>query len=561
TVVEFYLQARDLENNLRTYPAFVPPTNSLRTANLLYQVDNGPYAGAQPVYRIIMTEAERAELFAIGRKCPDSDSDAAMNATFITVDGVVTGGSTTQLRYNVGVRNRGHGTRQSNPNNYHLEVPADRKWKDQTGINLNSQYAHIQLVGSAIFRRLEVPMADSRAVQVRVNSTNLMALPGLPDNNSFGSYAANEQYNNDLIQRQFPLDTQGDAYRGIRQAALCDPLFQNAVADLSWQGPNYAVAAYTNAYFKETRSVQNEWSDLLSLIGALNLTNGTTAATYAADVQRVLNVEEWMKYMAINTLLDNDETCLANGIGDDFALYRGTNDARFLALPYDLDTVMGRGLTAVPPRYGLFRMIALPVMDRFMKTTEFAPIYYRWLKTFAETTFSPSQMNPLLDQLLNTYVPQATIDTLKAFNAARADYVLSQIPLTLTAQSGLPLVGGYPHSTAATTTLSGRANAIQTRSVLVNGAAASYVAWQGTWTSGNVTLRPGINRILVQSMDASGVEFARTNIDIWYDTGAPLNNVSGTLTGNPTWTPAGGAYNITANLTIPSGVTLTIQAG
>src|SRR5439155_25189924 len=337
--------------------------------------------------------------------------------------------------------------------------------------------------------------------------------------------------------------------------------FQNAVADLSWQGPNYAVAAYTNAYFKETRSVQNEWSDLLSLIGALNLTNGTTAGTSGADVQRGLNVEEWMKYMAIHTLLDNDETCLANGIGDDFALYRGTNDARFLALPYDLDTVMGRGLTAVPPRHGLFRMIALPVMDRFMKTPEFAPIYYRWLKTLAETTFSPAQMNPLLDQLLNTYVPQATIDTLKAFNAARADYVLSQIPLTLTAQSGLPLVGGYPHSTAATTTLSGRANAIQTRSVLVNGAAASYVAWQGTWTSGNVTLRPGINRILVQSMDASGVEFARTNIDIWYDTGAPLNNVSGTLTGNPTWTPAGGAYNITANLTIPSGVTLTIQAG
>src|SRR5437762_11767631 len=145
-----------------------------------------------------MTEAERAELFAIGRKCPDSDSDAEMNATFITMDGVVTAGSTTQLRYNIGVRNRGHGTRQSNPNNYHLEIPGDRKWKNQTGINLNSQYAHAQLLGSAIFRRLEVPMADSRAVQVRVYGTNLMAtLSG----NSFGSYAATEQYSNDLVQR------------------------------------------------------------------------------------------------------------------------------------------------------------------------------------------------------------------------------------------------------------------------------------------------------------------------------------------------------------------------
>src|SRR5438874_1994509 len=138
TVVEFSLQARDLENNLRTYPAFIPPTNSVRTANLLYQVDSGAYNGSQPIYRIIMTEAERAELFALGRKCPDSDSDAEMNATLITQDGVVTDGSTTQLRYNVGVRNRGHGTRQSNPNNYHVNIPADRMWKNQTGINLNS---------------------------------------------------------------------------------------------------------------------------------------------------------------------------------------------------------------------------------------------------------------------------------------------------------------------------------------------------------------------------------------------------------------------------------------
>src|ERR1051325_2366475 len=75
TVIEFYLQAQDLEGHTRVYPNFIPPTNSLRTANLLYQVDNGTYNGSQPIYRILMTESERAELFAIGRKCPDSDSD------------------------------------------------------------------------------------------------------------------------------------------------------------------------------------------------------------------------------------------------------------------------------------------------------------------------------------------------------------------------------------------------------------------------------------------------------------------------------------------------------
>src|SRR5437588_7688760 len=37
TVIEFYLQASDLEGHLRIYPNVIPPSNSLRTANLLYQ--------------------------------------------------------------------------------------------------------------------------------------------------------------------------------------------------------------------------------------------------------------------------------------------------------------------------------------------------------------------------------------------------------------------------------------------------------------------------------------------------------------------------------------------
>jgi hypothetical protein len=559
TVIEFYLQVQDLEGNTRIYPGVTPPTNSLRTANLLYQVDSGVYNGSQPVYRLIMTEMERAELYALGRACPDSDSDAEMNATWITVDGVVSGGTTTQLRYNAGARNRGHGSRKSNPNNYHVNIPGDRAWKNLTGINLNSQYAHCQLLGSAVFRRCEVPMAESRAVQVRVNSTNLMSLPGLPDNDSFGSYAANEQYNGDFVRRSFALDPQGNSYRGIRDSALCDTSL-NGVADLIWSGTNYAVAAYTNAYFKQNNTLQNDWSDLIDLVGVLNSTNGHFASNYVADVQQRLNVDEWMKYMALNTLLDNDETCLANGVGDDYALYRGVNDPRFLALPYDLDTMLGRGLTPVSPHHSIFRMNALPAMDRFMKTPAFAPLYYKWLKTLADTTFAPAQMNPLLDQLLNGFVPQATIDTMKAFNASEVGYVLSQIPLSLSVSNALTVQSGYPRTTSPTVALSGGANAIDTRTVLVNGSPAAWVAWQGTWTAGSVALSPGINRILVQALGSNGLELARTNVDIWYDD-ASVQTVGGTIGVNTTWTAAGGPYSVTTSLTVASGVTLTIQAG
>ncbi len=562
TVVEFYLQATDLEGHVRTYPNVIAPTNSLRTANLLYQVDDSAYNGSQPVYRLIMTEMERLQIYQNGRanNCPASDSDANMNATFISVDGIVDGGTTTQVRYNVDIRNRGHGSRTANPNNYHVNIPSDRKWKDLSGLNLNSQYAYSQVLGSTVFRRLEIPMAESRTVQVAVNGTNLMTLSGLPDNNSFGSYAANEQYNSDFVARAFPLDSTGNSYRGIRQEALCDPTYNTNVADLTWHGANYAAPVYTNAYFKQNNTLQNDWSDLIDLLAVLNSTNGYQASNYVADIQQRVNVDEWMQYMAVNTLLDNDETCLANGVGDDYALYRGANDTRFLALPYDNDTLMGRGLTTVPPFHSIFRMTALPAMDRFMKTPQFAPVYYRWLLTYATNAFAAANMNPLLDQLFKTYLPQGTIDNMKAFNTAEVNWVLSQIPLNLTVSSGLTVQSGYPRTTAGSVNLTGSANVVDTRSVLVNGAPATWTAWTASWSAGNVPLTPGINRILIQSLNANGVEFARTNVDIWYDD-STVATVGGTIAANTLWTAAGGPYSVTSSLTIASGATLTIQPG
>jgi hypothetical protein len=556
TVVEFFLEASDAQGNTRTYPNVIPPPSSSRTANLLYQVDSSVYGGTQPVYRLVMTEMERAELYAIGRKCPDSDSDAQMNATWVTTDGVSTGGTTTQVRYNIGVRNRGHGTRTSNPNNYHVNIPADRAWKGVTGINLNSQYSQSQVLGSAVFRRLEIPMAESRLVQLRVNGTNLMSLPGLPDNNSFGCYAANEQYDNDFFKRAFCLDPLGNAYRGIRDPILCQA--NGIQADLSWRGASYT--AYTNLYFKQNAELQNDWSDLLDLVAVLNNQNGYTSPNYTSNVQRRLNVDQWMKYMAVNTLLDNTETCLANGVGDDYALYRGSNDTRFVALPYDLDSSMGRGVSFLSPRHNILAMTNVPAMDRFVKEPSFAPLYFSWLKRLADTEFAPARMNALLDQTLAGSLPAQNLENFKAYNASQVAHVLSQIPLELTVSNSLPLQNGYPRTTTPSVALWGSANIVETRAVLVNGSPAAWTAWQGHWTNANVALFPGLNRIVVQSLNANGIEFARTTVTIWYDDGS-VQTEGGTISANTTWTAAGGPYLVSSTLTIASGATLTIEPG
>jgi hypothetical protein len=68
---------------------------------------------------------------------------------------------------------------------------------------------------------------------------------------------------------------------------------------------------------------------------------------------------------------------------------------------------------------------------------------------------------------------------MKAFNAAHVNWVLSQIPLNLTVTNSLTLQSGYPRTTVSSVTLTGGANAVETRGVLINGTPAAWVAWQG----------------------------------------------------------------------------------
>ena len=146
------------------------------------------------------------------------------------------------------------------------------------------------------------------------------------------------------------------------------------------------------------------------------------------------------------------------------------------------------------------------------------------------------------------------------FNTARHTHVASQIPLAISVTTFPTVASGYPKSTTATTTLGGKANALTTRAVKVNGTAAAWTAWTATWSAPGVALNPGLNRVLIQAFDVNGGETERTLYDVWYDDSSVASE-SGTLATDTTWTAADGPYAVTASLTVPAGVTLTIEPG
>ncbi|HPD47710.1 MAG TPA: lamin tail domain-containing protein [Anaerohalosphaeraceae bacterium] len=478
TVVEFYIEATDAAGNTRMWPAPVDVDGVLQQrCNGIYLVDDdfdqaaAAQPGAQPFYHIIMTEVQRAELDRIGSTSGEANSDAQMHATFISIDGV-----DTKVRYSVGVRNRGHGSRTRRPNNYRVNFPTDRPWKDVTAINLNTQYTWVQLAGSAIFQRSGLPIGDARAVQVRVNGRNL-ANSGPPQ---YGSYVHVEAVNSEYADRQFPGNGAGNIYKCMREGSE---------ADLRYEGPD--SAPYRVHYFKETNESQDDWSDLIDL--TYTLSGNTPDDIYVEEVNRVVNVEQWLRFLALNVLLDNSETTLANGDGDDYFLYRGDVDTRFVLMQHDLDSIFGQGQSIGSATAEIFPFMSgaggespVEALRRMVNHPHFAPRYYAQLKDLIETVLSPEQLDPFLDNLLGGFVPQSTIDAMKSWQAARNAYVLYLIPSDLTVESTLPQVGGYHQTTASEVALSGSADPARTRSITVNGAPESvqWSAVDGRWSIG-----------------------------------------------------------------------------
>lgn len=574
TIVEFYFTASDDSGHTRTWPAPGFDENGLplaqgNSANCLYQVDDGTYAGAQPYYKIIMHAADRQELADINNHVDGAGlSHAKMNGTWISRDG--TG---TSLRYLVEVRNRGHGSATRQPQSFNISFRNDETWKSAASLNLNTQYTYTQFFGSALFRAAGIAAPESRPVQVRVNNVN----PTSAGSPSFGFYVANEVENSEFVDHHFPLDSSGNLYRAQR-TDTDPPANQMADAYLQYQAPDATQQPpdpYRAVWFKQTNATEEQWSDLINLTLALdkghsdaNL-NTTYDAGYQAGVEARVDVEQWMRFFAAETLVNNMETNISRGYGDDYYLYFGISDPRAKMIPYDLDTVCGQGDVSQPPTTpNLFRMGirddnanngATP-LNAFMKHSAFAPIYYKHLKELIDGPFETANFNVLVDNTLNGLVTQTRIDSIKTFQSARTAFIATQIPLNISVTTSPAVQNGYPRSTTATTTLGGNANAITTRSVKVNGVAAAWTAWTATWNAPSVALVPGINRVLIQAFDASNTEIEKTYFDVWYDDTSVVS-VSGAITTNTTWTAAGGPYQVTAALTVNNGVTLTIQSG
>ena len=579
-IIEFFIKATDAGANARTWPAACDVDGTpQQVANCLYQVDDTFDAvaawtpGAVPRYFIIMTESERARLYDIGNdtsptgdeRTAESESNANVNATFISIDGV-----DTKTRYTVGVRNRGNSSRSEPPMNYHIGFRQDDAWKKVTALNLNSKYPYVQAMGSAIWKMAGMPTPTCNLVELKVNGLNLAIEGPDPDlYEMYGYYAALESYNSEWAANNFPDDPDGNIYRCTYH--WLDDLSDRTYADLEHHGtaPYRDPADYWENYMKETNGSEQDWSDLFNLIDIL-MDSAGTEDEFLALAEEVVDADQWLRYLATDYLCGNQEAGFSYGMGDDYTMYRAGIDTRFRLMPHDLGSLLdegggGKDMTSI----FTVDKDRLEGIHRLINNKDVLQRYYSTFFELIDTAYSPEEFDPLVDMVLGDKenIPSTKLSDMKQFVVFRQNgtgQILDQIEQQFTIVT--PSVqNGYPRTTSSTLSLSGTFNAAMARSMRVDNQLVSDANWDqknGTWSISGVSLNPGINSIIVEAFEhanGGGDSVYKESVDIWYDDGSVANVSS--LTGNIVLSAASGPWRIASSMTVPAGSTLTIQPG
>lgn len=191
--------------------------------------------------------------------------------------------------------------------------------------------------------------------------------------------------------------------------------------------PESNFTTFTQTQFeKKNNETAADYSDVQTTVSVLNRADRTTnAAQWRSDLEKVFNVDHFVKWLAINTAIVNWDTYGA--MAHNYYLYNAPGKG-LMWIPWDHNMSMtststsgGQQQGGGPNRSGL--SLSLSEVAKTWPLIRYIaddPIYYAkyktYMKTFMETVFTSAKMNALFEQnqsLISPHVigPLATEQT------------------------------------------------------------------------------------------------------------------------------------------------------
>ncbi|MGQ1891505.1 CotH kinase family protein [Thermophagus sp. OGC60D27] len=287
--------------------------------------------------------------------------------------------------YHVGIRFKGNSSLQSayqSGNNklsfkldfdeFEDDYPAikNQRFYGFKQLNLNNNYDDASLmrekVTADLFREFGVPASQTAFCVIYVDHGN--------GPQYYGVYTIVEEVDDTVIETQFS-DDSGNLYKPDGDAA------------------SFAYGTFdTDEFYPKTNEDETDYSDLKSLYDVLHSSERTTdVETWKNNLEAVLNVEQFLKWLAANTIIQNWDTY--GNMTHNYYLYNNPENSLLTWIPWDNNEALQDGKQSGALSLSLSEVDDnWPLISYLMEVPEYKASYNNYLQQFIEEVFVPEQM-------------------------------------------------------------------------------------------------------------------------------------------------------------------------
>lgn len=289
--------------------------------------------------------------------------------------------------HNVGFRLRGNTSRYSSKKSFKVSFNTFEKGKKYKGLeklNLNGEHNDPSIVRSKLgwdlCKFLNIPSSRSNHMKLYINGTYM------------GLYINVEHIDEEFLQERFT-NPDGNLYKCLWPANL------HYISDNPNDYKNTGGGRKT--YELKTNLDNCDYSDLTEFIDILN---NSSNSNFKCDLERVFDVENYLKAMVMDILISNWDGPIINK--NNFYLYHNPENDKFVYIPYDLDNSFGITWFDVPWH-------GLDIYNWSVVANEYRPIYERIMSVKEYRDKFSFHFNKVIQEYFGNEEHLARIDEIK----------------------------------------------------------------------------------------------------------------------------------------------------
>jgi spore coat protein CotH len=203
---------------------------------------------------------------------------------------------------------------------------------------------------------------------------------------------------------------------------------EGAFRQFVFPGMTGAAADYLEGMALKTNENNPDYSGLFKF---LNVLNNEPEATFVQEIEKVLDVDQVLRYLAVSTVLVHLDNYI--GMGHNYYLYEV--DGRFTIIPWDLNMSFG-GFNLGVDREAIIdfyideptigAVADRPLVARLLAVPAYLEAYHSYLEELIDGPFSPEAMADKIDALADLIRPYVQGDTLKFYTTAEFERALGE---------------------------------------------------------------------------------------------------------------------------------------